>query len=50
MYPSPFASVTGCSSGDTYLVYTTTSAGMAATRVAPNCPLTGARTTRSVFR
>jgi type IV pilus assembly protein PilY1 len=50
MYPSPFASVTGCASGDTYLVYTTTSAGISATRIAPNCPLSGARTTRSVFR
>jgi len=49
-YPSPFASVTGCSAGDTYLVYATTSAGIAASRVAPNCPLTGSRTTRSVFR
>ena len=49
-YPSPFASVTGCSAGDTYLVYTTTSAGVAAAHVAPNCPLTGSRTTRSVFR
>jgi len=50
MYPSPFASVTGCSAGDTYLVSTTTSAGVVAQRVAPNCPLTGSRTTRSVFR
>jgi type IV pilus assembly protein PilY1 len=50
MYPSPFANVTGCASGDTYLVYTTTSAGVAATRIAPSCPLTGQRTTRSVFR
>jgi Tfp pilus tip-associated adhesin PilY1 len=50
MYPSPFASVTGCAAGDTYLVYTTTSAGVAASRVAPGCPLTGSRTTRSVFR
>jgi type IV pilus assembly protein PilY1 len=50
MYPSPFAGVTGCASGDTYLVYTTTAAGVSATRIAPNCPLTGARTTRSVFR
>ena len=50
MYPSPFANVTGCASGETYLVYTTTSAGIAATRIAPSCPLTGQRTTRSVFR
>jgi len=50
MYPSPFANVTGCAAGNTYLVYTTTSAGIAASRVAPNCPLTGSRTTRSVFR
>jgi type IV pilus assembly protein PilY1 len=50
MYPSPFASVTGCASGDTYLVYTTTSAGIASARIAPSCPLTGQRTTRSVFR
>ncbi len=50
MYPSPFANVTGCAAGDTYLVYTTTSAGISAQRVAPNCPLTGSRTTRTVFR
>ena len=50
MYPSPFASVTGCAAGDTYLVYTTTSAGISATRIAPRCPLAGSRTTRSVFR
>ncbi len=49
-YPGPFASVSGCSAGDTYLVYQTTTAGAQATRVAPNCPLTGSRTTRTQVR
>ena len=49
-YLGPFSSVSGCSAGDTYLVYQTTTAGAQATRVAPNCPLTGSRTTRTQIR
>jgi type IV pilus assembly protein PilY1 len=50
MYPGPFSSVSGCSAGDSYLVYQTTTAGAQATRVTPNCPLVGSRTTRSQIR
>jgi type IV pilus assembly protein PilY1 len=48
--PSPFAGVTGCSAGDTYLVYQTTSGTASYYRVAPKCPLTGNRVTRSQVR
>jgi len=48
--PGPFAGVTGCSAGDTYLVYQTTSGTAAYYRVAPKCPLIGNRVTRSQVR
>jgi hypothetical protein len=48
--PGPFAGVTGCSAGDTYLVYQTTSGTAAYYRVAPKCPLKGNRVTRSQVR
>jgi len=48
--PGPFASVTGCSSGDTYLVFQTTSGTASYIRVAPKCPLIGGRATRTQLR
>jgi type IV pilus assembly protein PilY1 len=48
--PGPFAGVTGCSAGDTYLVYQTTSGTASYYRVAPKCPLKGSRVTRSQVR
>ncbi len=48
--PGPFSSVTGCSAGDTYLVYQTTSGTASYSRVAPKCPLTGNRATRTQLR
>jgi type IV pilus assembly protein PilY1 len=48
--PGPFAGVTGCSAGDTYLVYQTTSGTASYYRVAPKCPLIGSRVTRSQVR
>jgi len=48
--PSPFANVTGCSAGNTYLVYQTTSGNAGFTSVTPKCPLTGSRLTRSQVR
>jgi type IV pilus assembly protein PilY1 len=48
--PGPFASVTGCSAGDTYLIYQTTSGTASYYRVAPKCPLKGNRVTRSQVR
>src|SRR5579859_1673617 len=48
--PGPFANVTGCSAGDTYLVYQTTSGTASYYRVAPKCPLIGNRVTRSQLR
>ena len=46
----PFSNVTGCSAGDTYLVYQTTSGTASYSRVAPKCPLIGNRVTRSQVR
>jgi type IV pilus assembly protein PilY1 len=48
--PGPFANVTGCSAGNTYLVYQTTSGNASYYRVAPQCPLIGSRTTRTQVR
>jgi type IV pilus assembly protein PilY1 len=48
--PGPFASVTGCSAGNTYLVYQTTSGTASYVRVAPKCPLIGNRATRTQLR
>jgi type IV pilus assembly protein PilY1 len=46
----PFSNVTGCSAGDTYLIYQTTSGTASYSRVAPKCPLIGNRVTRSQVR
>jgi type IV pilus assembly protein PilY1 len=48
--PGPFATVTGCAAGNTYLVYQTTSGTASYYRVAPKCPLIGSRTTRTQVR
>jgi type IV pilus assembly protein PilY1 len=48
--PGPFSAVTGCSAGDTYLVYQTSSGNASYYRIAPKCPLTGGRVTRSQVR
>jgi type IV pilus assembly protein PilY1 len=48
--PSPFAGVAGCSGGNTFLVYQTTSGNAGFTSVTPKCPLTGSRLTRSQVR
>jgi len=46
----PFSNVTGCSAGDTYLIYQTTSGTASYSRVAPKCPLVGNRVTRFQVR
>jgi len=46
----PFSNVSGCSAGDTYLIYQTTSGTASYSRVAPKCPLIGNRVTRFQVR
>ena len=48
--PGPFGNVTGCSAGNTFLVYQTTSGTASYYRVAPKCPLIGSRSTRTQVR
>lgn len=50
MTASPFANVTGCTAGNTYLVYQTTSGNVGYGGIAPKCPLIGSRVTRSQVR
>jgi type IV pilus assembly protein PilY1 len=47
---NPFSNAAGCSVGNTYLVYQTTTGTGSATRIAPSCPLSGYRTSWSQRR
>jgi type IV pilus assembly protein PilY1 len=48
--PSPFWGVTGCSAGNTYLLYQTTSGTAGNTQLSLKCPLVGNRATRYQVR